>query len=178
MVPPDAPGSRPGCTEIIFDAFSDYPCAFRSFCGVHFFLFFGGVRRFGWGCRTAISASRSSVIWFGATYLGTTYLAQNGSPKPVPRWLGRPRSCQKFIHRALWVSAMDAPFTVPLTGLRIMLSPPESMGCHCTTPGFWNGSALRNRPVYWIRVLVLGYTRCPVSRPLTLPANFTRTCAS
>ena len=30
----------------------------------------------------------------------------------------------------------------------------------------------------WINVLVLGCTCCPVNRPLTLPANFTRTCFS
>ena len=46
---PGAPGSRPRCAGIIFDAFSDWLCAFRGFCGVHVFVFFGGVRRFGWG---------------------------------------------------------------------------------------------------------------------------------
>ena len=75
------------------------------------------------------------------------------------------------------IAFMDAPFAVLLTGLWIMLSRPESMGCRCTNPGFWNGSALRSRLVCWIRVLVLGGTR-PVNRPLTLPANFTGTCAS
>ena len=38
---PRRPGSRPGCAEIIFDAFSDCLCAFRGFCGVH--VFFGGI---------------------------------------------------------------------------------------------------------------------------------------
>ena len=42
-------------------------------------------------------------------------------------------------------------------------------------PGFWNGSELRSQLDYWIKVLVLGCTRCPVNRPLTLPANFTGT---
>ena len=64
---------------------------------------------------------------------------------------------------------MDAPFAVLLTGLRIMLSPPGSMGCRCTTPGLWNRSALQSLLIYWIKVLVLGYTRCPVSRPPTSP---------
>ena len=92
-------------------------------------------------------------------------------------WLGRARSCRKFHHRVSRVSGMDAPSAVLLNDHRIKFSNLESMGCHCTTPGFWSGSAFRSRLVCWIRVLVRGCTRCPVSRPLTRPANFTEMCA-
>ena len=90
---------------------------------------------------------------------------------------GGARSCRKFHHRVSRVSGMDAPSAVLLNDHRIKFSNLESMGCHCTTPGFWSGSAFRSRLVCWIRVLVRGCTRCPVSRPLTRPANFTEMCA-
>ena len=48
---------------------------------------------------------------------------------------------------------MDAPFAVLLTDRRITLSPLASMGCHCTTPGFWSGSALDKGPSAWLHSL-------------------------
>ena len=85
--------------------------------------------------------------------------------------LGRAHFCQSFLTWVSGASAMDVPSTVLHTGPQTSLNPPGSMGCRCTTPAFWNGSVLRSRLDYWIKVLVLGCTRCPVSRPLTLPAN-------
>ena len=93
-------------------------------------------------------------------------------------WLGRAHFCRSVLTRASGALAVDVPSAVLHTGLQTLLNPPGSMGCRCTTFGFWNGTALRSWLAYWIQVLVLGCTCCPVSRPLTLPANFTGKCVS
>ena len=174
---PGTSGSRPRCAEIIFDAFSDCLCASSSVASddsdgdAGLLLALLSPPSFSLAQRT----SESSDFSFYSAVDSSAGLAQTSSPKHVPHW----RLAQEgpFLSK-IPPSAMDAPFAVPLTGLRIMLSPLKSMGCRCTAPGFWNGSALRSWLVCWIRVLVHGCTRCPMSRPLTRPANFTGTCAS
>ena len=191
MVPPGAPGWCPGCTEFVFIALSNWLCSPGSFgeclsssssvasdesdgdAGLLSVLL--GPPTFG----PAQHTSESSDLSYYSAIDSSAWPTQIGSPRPVPRWrlARRACSCWKCHHLTSQVSGMDAPFAVLLTDHRIMISPLESMGCHCTTPGFWSGSALRSRLVYWIRVLVCGSTHCSGSRPLTQPANFTETCA-
>ena len=102
-----------------------------------------------WALRHSV---RRSVRPCRQTYRITVQLTVRPGPlrsalrdlSRVGDWLGRARSCRKFHHRASRVSGMDAPFAALLTGRRITLSPLESMDCHCTTPGFWNGSGARH----------------------------------
>ena len=75
-------------------------------------------------------------------------------------WLRRAHFCLSFLIRVLAGFGRGCAFRNTIhTGSQTSLNPPGSMGCRCTTPGFWNGSALRRRLDYWIKVLVLGCTR-------------------
>ena len=107
-----------------------------------------------------IPLGHSSDFSFHSAVDSPTGLPQAGSQTPVPRWcFAREGPFMSELPQASRVSAVDVPSAIQPTGPQTSLNPPGSMGCRCTTPDFWNGSALRSRLDYWIKVLVLGCTR-------------------
>ena len=130
------------------------------------------------GCSIG-SVSRTSVsseFSFYSAVDSPTGLPQAGPQHLVPRWrlAWEGPFGQRFLNRTSGTLAVDMLSATLHTGPQTLPYPPGSMGCHCTTLDFWNGSTLRSRLNYWIKGLVLGCTRCPVHR-LT---NFTGMCVS